>query len=460
MKLAAKIILVFLVGVLGIVSLFAWQSVQRQNAQVEEQRELHASDLVKALKPAILQAYRDGASVTIQQAVEVSTQTLTGPELRWVDGSDGSATHTKTTSRSVSSVMVTDASGKRTAISYVPLDLGGEDSGMIEVAHPMSALDRFTHDSVVASIVSLLGVAALSAMVIYFAGVRLVGRPLEKLIAQVDSIGQGNLALDPVISNHDELGRLANAISQMSHRLSEQRDTIRHTDRLGTVGTLAAGVAHELGTPLNVVSGRAELISGGKLTEQEVNASAKTIKSESDRMTTIIRQLLDFARQQTSPHVSIDLNDIVSRTSDLMRSLAKKSNVRIVDEVPDQTVRIDGDAAQIQQVMTNLLANAIGAMPGGGLVTVSLTLPLDDDRARVQVVDTGGGIESKDIDRIFEPFYTTKDVGQGTGLGLSIAYGIVREHGGEIKVDSQKGKQTTFSVYFPVLRTDDKESSQ
>ncbi len=300
MKLAAKLILVFLAGVFAIVSLFAWQLVQRQHARDQARLTSHSNDLVKALTPAILQAYRDGASVTIQQAVEVSTRTLPGQHMRWIDGEQSPAPQTTTTSRQVSTVSVRDPSGKQTVYSYVPLDLDDDHSGVIEVAHPVPTGDPFTRDSVLASIVSLLGVAALSGLVIFFGGIQLVAKPLEKMIAQVDSIGEGNLALPPAIDSNDELGRLAGAISQMSHRLSEQRDTIRHTDRLGTVGTLAAGVAHELGTPLNVVSGRAELISSGRLSDQEVKASARTIKTESDRMTKIIRQLLDFARQQTS----------------------------------------------------------------------------------------------------------------------------------------------------------------
>lgn len=134
MKLAAKIILVFLVGVLGIVSLFAWQTIRRQHAQDEERLDSHASDLVKALTPAILQAYRDGASVTIQQAVEVSTQTLPGQQMRWIEGKEAPAMQTVTTSRRVSSVSVTDPGGKRMAYSYVPLSLDEDHSGIIEVA--------------------------------------------------------------------------------------------------------------------------------------------------------------------------------------------------------------------------------------------------------------------------------------------------------------------------------------
>lgn len=234
----------------------------------------------------------------------------------------------------------------------------------------------------------------------------------------------------------------------MSYRLSEQRDTIRHTDRLGTIGTLAAGVAHELGTPLNVVSGRAGLIATGKLSADEVAASAQTIKSEAERMTTIIRQLLDFARQTSAVHRSIDMREIVASTCDMMKPMASHADIKLITQIPDDSTFIVGDAAQIKQVLTNLIGNAIQAMPTGGVLMTEL---FHDERQNVcvQVIDTGVGMTSEDSGRVFEPFFTTKYVGQGTGLGLSIAYGIVAEHGGEIKVTSQVGVGTTFRVVFP-----------
>ncbi len=454
MKLAAKLILVFLCGVFAIVMLFTWQTLRRQYEWEQQRRESHANDLVDAITPEIVRAYRDGGTVTIKQAVEVSAHTVSGSQMRWVEGSEAPQSHMQITSRKISSVSVEDADGTRTAYSYVPLTVDGQRSGAIEIAQPMADEDAFTRSSVVASILSLLGVAALSTVVIYFGGIQLVGRPLDKLIDQVNLIGEGNLAQAPVLSSNDELGKLAGAISQMSYRLSEQRDTIRHTDRLGTVGTLAAGVAHELGTPLNVVSGRAGLIASGKLSEQEVESSAKVIKSESDRMTAIIRQLLDFARQTPSPHEVVDVQEIATRTCDLMRPLARKSSVMIEMNGADEPIRVAGDAAQIQQVLTNLLSNAIAAMPSGGSVSVSLRPANETGYVTIQVTDSGAGIESEDIERIFEPFYTTKDVGQGTGLGLSISYGIVKEHGGQIKVTSEQGKQTTFTVLLPSARTD------
>ncbi len=449
MKLAAKLILIFLCGVLAIVSLFSWQTIRRQQAWENETREAHAYDLVEALKPEIVRAYREGGTVTIQRVIEVSAHAVSGSQLRWVEGVSEAMPQTHVSSHQVSTVSIYDANGERTALSYVPLIMDGNETGAIEVAQPLGAHTAFTRGSIVASVLSLLGVAGLSAIVICFGGIQLVGKPLAKLIAQVNTIGEGQLAQSPVLTSNDELGRLAGAISQMSYRLNQQRNTIRHTDRLGTVGTLAAGVAHELGTPLNVVSGRAGLIASGKLSAEEVRSSANTIKSETDRMTAIIRQLLDFARQTPAPHATVDLRDIIVRTCDLMTPLAKKSAVEIELNVATDPVVVEGDATQLQQVLTNLLSNAIAAMPQGGTVNVSVS-PADlNGQVTMYVRDSGVGIESQDIQRIFEPFYTTKDVGQGTGLGLSIAYGIVKEHGGELQVTCETGKQTTFSVVLP-----------
>ncbi len=449
MKLAAKLILIFLVGVFAVVSLFAWQTVQRQHAWERQQREAHAHELVEMFQSAIDSVSGSNSRVTLRQAVEVTMEQRGGPRMRWIDGQEVPSAEQKTVARSMSSVSVTDANGTRTAYSYVPLKVDGKNLGTVEVSQSVSDQDSLVRDSVNASLLSLLGVAGLSALVIYWGGVQLVGKPLDKLIDQVNQIGKGKLDQPPALTSHDELGRLAAAISQMSHRLSAQRDTIRHTDRLGTIGTLAAGVAHEMGTPLNVVSGRAGLIASGKLSAEEVVSSAQTIKSESERMTAIIRQLLDFARQTPSPHGVIELQEIVSRTCDLMRPLVRKSEAELVLESTDAAMEIDGDAAQVQQVLTNLISNAIAAMPSGGTVTVSLGRDEDTDRVWVDVRDTGVGIRAENLNQVFEPFYTTKDVGEGTGLGLSIAYGIVREHGGEITVDSQQGQGTTFRVSFP-----------
>ncbi len=468
MKLAAKLILIFLLGVLAIVSMFAWQTIRRQRVWDEQRRTAHAADLAETLAPAIEKAYEEGGTITVQQAIEISTRQLSGPEVRWIEGQqftpEDTGHATETTARQTTSLSITDADGNRRSYAYVPMQFGENDAGTVEVAESLGDLDAFTHRSVLTSVLLLLGVATFSAVVIYFGGVALVGRPLNRLISQVNEIGSGQLDQPPALTSKDELGRLATAISEMSYRIGRQRDTIRHTDRLGTVGTLAAGMAHELGTPLNVVSGRAGLIQSGKLNADEIVASAATIQSEAERMTKIIRQLLDFARQKPSAHEPLALNRVVSQTCDVLRSLTQTANVELITELPSQTVSIDGDAAQIQQVLTNLITNAIAAMPDGGNVTVSLSQRGDestqDAQAEIRVTDAGGGIQPQDVERIFEPFYTTKDVGQGTGLGLSIAYGIVREHGGDIHFDRVPSGGSQFTVTFPVCQDDAHNNGQ
>ena len=447
MRLAAKLILIFLIGVVAIVSLFSWQTIRYQRAWEQERREDHATDLVDAVKPTIMDAWKEGGSITIQQAMEVQSIALSGQSMRWMDPEEKPLT--QTTERRVSSIAVADANGKRTAYAYVPLEVDGDKIGAVEISEPTEKYDAQLRQSVSRSVVSLLGVAMLSGLVVYFGGVRLIGRPLNRLIEQVGEIGNGQLYQEPALRSKDELGKLAIAISTMSHQIGQQQATIRHTDRLGTIGTLAAGVAHELGTPLNVVAGRASLIASGKLSDEEVVSSAKTVKSEAERMTTIIRQLLDFARQSPSIKGSIDLRSVVEQTCNLMASIAKQSSIVIKPQLPNDAIFVDGDPAQLQQVTTNLLSNAIGAMPAGGAIAVHL-VRTEDQRASISVTDTGVGIQPDQLDGIFEPFVTTKDIGEGTGLGLSIAYGIVKEHGGQIKVESKVGVGTTFRVLLPI----------
>ncbi|MEZ6097835.1 MAG: HAMP domain-containing sensor histidine kinase [Pirellulaceae bacterium] len=449
MKLAAKLILTFLIGVLCIVGVSAWLSIEQHHSWDQYQRELHAAQLIDALNPAIVKALKEDATVTVAQAVEISSRTVKGKQFGVIDGKEVTVPQKTVVAREVSSVSVTNADGTRTAHTYVPLVIDGIDMGTVQVSHSLEQHDAFVRNWIGRVVASLVGVALLSGMVIYVGGVRLVLRPLTKILTQIDAITQGQLDQPPALSSNDEFGRLAMAISNMSHRLREQRDAIRHTDRLGTVGTLAAGIAHELGTPLNVVSGQAALIAGGRLSAEEVHESAGDIKEEADRMTSIIRQLLDFARQKPAARQVLDLSELVHRTCDLMEPLTHKANARIHVEAANDLPCVKGEGSQLQQVFTNLISNAIAALPDGGDVHVAVSTTADKKDVCVEVSDTGTGISADDLPRLFEPFFTTKDVGQGTGLGLSIAYGIVTEHGGQITVRSTLGQGSTFRVRLP-----------
>ena len=191
---------------------------------------------------------------------------------------------------------------------------------------------------------------------------------------------------------------------------------------------------------------------------EEAPASAKIIHSQTERVTKIVRQLLDFARRRVPNRTEIDLGELADRATQLLATLAKKSRVD-VKLAPIENVKLQVDAAQIEQALTNLVMNGIHAMPEGGDLTISVreekAAPRDQpDRLKrcavVEVSDTGVGISDANLERIFEPFFTTKGVGEGTGLGLSVTHGIVADHGGWMQAASEEGKGSRFTLYLPV----------
>jgi len=225
---------------------------------------------------------------------------------------------------------------------------------------------------------------------------------------------------------------------------------------VNTIGTLAAGVAHEIGTPLNVISGHAQLIQVSNAASDELRTSARVIVEQVKRISDIVSHLLEFGRRGGSERKYIDLTVLTARASSLMLPMAKRANCTIACAGASD-VKVYVNPGEIEQLLANLILNAIQAMPNGGRVDVSCDVQngyaADGKRkpcARLTVADEGGGIDPADLPRIFEPFYTTKGVGKGTGLGLSVSYGIVEDHGGTIQVSSDVGLGSRFIVRFPL----------
>jgi two-component system, NtrC family, sensor kinase len=206
------------------------------------------------------------------------------------------------------------------------------------------------------------------------------------------------------------------------------------------------------------VRGRAKLIVDGEVEGPEIADSARIVVEQAERMTALIRQLLDFARPRSLHKVPVDAAALCRRVCELVVTIARKGNVTL-EAPPGDTLSVDADDGQLTQVVTNLVVNAIQATPAGGTVSLvvrpSIQSPPpyvggdNDAWIAVEVRDTGSGMDDATRERIFEPFYTTKEVGDGTGLGLSISWGIVREHGGWIDVTSTPGGGSTFTVYLP-----------
>ena len=339
---------------------------------------------------------------------------------------------------------------------YIPIAHGGVPLGVIEVSESMASRDAFVWRGHVQTAAVGLVVVMLAGTLAAVLGTLMVGKPVAALAASVRALGDGHFVRPAIAPRNDELGALATELSTLSDRLAE-RERLRHDDRLRTIGQLAAGVAHELGTPLSVIAVRARLIASGESSRGETEAHATAIAEQTERMTTLIRQLLDYSRRGVGRAVDIDLSTTSLQTVEMLEPIARPRGVSLVVE-SDGAASVHADAAQMQQVLTNLVLNGIQAMPTGGRLVIRTghgpaaradAAGQAVERCWARVIDEGPGIATAELSHIFEPFFTTKAAGEGTGLGLAVAQTIVEEHGGWIAVTSQPGRGATFSVYLP-----------
>ncbi len=481
MKLTAKLLLVFfaivvlLAGVAGYIAV--WQGFSR----LEQQQTVQAEEIARQLQRRLQASGTKRVPETFVRVLQENGDAWEQLRVRWVWLDDNVPEPYRPLvpvdrlvhvwEGRIETITVSDPSGVRHLLTYCPIRLEGGRLGGLELSASLQSLDEQAYTTMIAGLASIGAMSIAGVLVCWLVGVHWVGRPLDLLIDKTHRVGQGDFSTPLNLKSHDELGQLAEALNEMCRQLDEQQqqlrvetserlaamEQLRHADRLKTVGRLAAGIAHELGTPLNVVSGRAGLIASGKLSEQEIQQSAQTIKAEADRITGIIRQLLDFARRRSPHRNQIDLRDIARQTTQLLEPLATKRGVHLVVEDSDQAVLACADYAQIQQVVTNLVMNAVQAMDHGGDVLIRMGARSGSDDAGkdsatcafLSIEDQGAGISPEDQEHIFEPFFTTKQVGEGTGLGLSIAEGIVREHGGWMEVQSRVGEGSRFTVILP-----------
>jgi len=484
MKLAAKFVSIIVLGIIIILVVDAYISLQRQTEFFEKDMKLDADRVGAVMKSVVEDAWRMGGQKRALRAIEEASRDGYMVTIRWVwlDAPAEDLHGPKVSSEKLKPVIhgetmsfkEKDKDGKRYFRSYIPVAVDENRPGALELSESLAQLDERTRTALIRVFVLTGVLVLLSAFAVLLLGVKMVGRPLNRIIEKIRRIGTGDFSGPLQLPRHDELGELAVWLNTVCEQLEDAKENIRvetegrivaleqlrHEDRLKTVGRLAAGVAHELGTPLNVISGRAGMIARGNLSSAETMENANTIKGQSNRITTIIRQLLDFARRRSTQKTLVDLRQMVRRTVDLIAPLGRKQKVELSFSVDDDTlVKAEVDAEQIEQVLINILTNSLQAMPQGGRVEVGIGReharpPEGHDGAEgdylcICVRDEGQGISEEDMGHIFEPFFTTKDTGQGTGLGLSIAHGIVREHGGWIGVESEVGKGSCFSIYLP-----------
>lgn len=305
----------------------------------------------------------------------------------------------------------------------------------------------------------IFGSALLFAMIM---GYFIVGRPSRVLIRRFKQVQQGQLRVETPSSQSDELGELARAfehmvahLAQVQQNLQNAKDAereaitrLRQTDRLRSIGTLAAGVAHELGTPIHIIEARANMIQSQ---QGKASRHAEIVVEQSQRMQSIVQQLLNLAGERVldraSHHVCVLMQDCL----ELMTPLARQKQVdfRFVSNGLNEVV-ILGEQVLIQQAVMNVIANAIDASQSGQVISLSIEYAEQENEVAFVVADDGTGIEDALLKQVMVPFFTTKDIGRGTGLGLSIVYGIVDDHHGHISIESKRGHGTTVRLWFPV----------
>lgn len=311
------------------------------------------------------------------------------------------------------------------------------------------------------TIISFLAITlagALVSLIMSYFIAHGISTPINKLVSASKEVAGGNLDANVEIKSNDEFGELAESFNAMAMALKERDKKLKdftkrkivESERLALIGQLSANVAHELNNPLQGIVTYSHLLLEKMPNENSNRNSVQKIVTQANRCKDIIRGLLDFSRQRKPDKTLCDVNVVLNDCVSLLENQALFHNIKIINDFEASLPMAVIDPSQIERVFMNLIINAAEAMNGSGQLTSSTRFDPLENFIEVKFKDTGQGITKEDLARIFDPFFTTKEVGHGTGLGLAISYGIVKEHGGTISVESKVSKGTTFSVRLPV----------
>ncbi|MFN3308027.1 MAG: cache domain-containing protein [Anaerolineales bacterium] len=300
------------------------------------------------------------------------------------------------------------------------------------------------------AIIALVSILVTFGLAIPVSGY--ITRPLgelRKLVLTSQKVSEGDLSARAPVNVGGEVGLVASSFNAMLDTLQNTQDKLIHSEKLASLGQLAAGVAHELNNPLATVLLYADILRRETELDKQHQADLDTIISETLRCKQIVSALLNFARQTQVNAQPTSLNDLISELVEIEKRHPRYEKVTFNLELDDKLPAVDLDAAQLREVFLNLIHNAADAMPDGGRITLR-TLAKPSGMVTIEVQDEGRGIPPEHLSKLFTPFFTTKPVGKGTGLGLAIIYGIVKMHRGQINVQSEVGKGTTFTITLPL----------
>ncbi len=354
-------------------------------------------------------------------------------------------------------------SGNWYITAYEPIrNIDREIVGVLQVGELEEKYLDIKNQAVLAFLTITLIGAFLAVLFSYFISKR-ISTPLNKLVSASRELAAGNLdaRVDIKSMSNDELGELADSFNVMASALQERdeklkeltRHRVRRSERLAIIGKLSANVAHELNNPLTGIVTYSHLLLERMPPEHQNIDYVDKIVIQANRCRDIIRGLLDFARQREPDKTLCDVNTVLEECMSLLENQALFHNIHIIKDFDPKLPLAIVDPSQIERVFVNMIINAAEAMEGYGDLSLATRSDPIESFIEVVIADTGHGIAQEDMRRIFDPFYTTKEVGHGTGLGLAISYGIVKEHVGTILVESSVGIGTTFTIRLPVTES-------
>jgi signal transduction histidine kinase len=470
MKVVSKLALVFFVASCLCLAGFAYADARREVADLRASVAVDMRAFGEGLREGMLAgraAHGDEGAASIIRAASGKRGDV---EVTWTAGSDAFASAASAAERaSVDDDVMSVA---------IPVDAGAGTVGAIVLRRQVLDEGDVSRAALAEELAFAAALAAVLGALVVVLGGAVIGRPLQRVVADAQRIGGGDLShrfASRSRARGDEIGQLESALDVMCDRLAAARDQVekesaarvetleqlRHLDRLRTVGTLASSLAHELGTPLNVLLLRGQALAAGEIEAGELAPTGEIVTAQVEKMRKIVQQILAFARRAPSTTGVVRLGDVARRVADLLRALARKGKAELVVQVDDDAA-VAGESVQLEQAVTNLVVNGLHAMPDGGAIRLRVGIAEGARRsaattpvraAFIEVTDEGAGIDRDQLARIFEPFYTSRPSGEGTGLGLPVSRGIAEDHGGWISATSEPNRGSTFTMFIPASQS-------
>lgn len=334
----------------------------------------------------------------------------------------------------------------------VPVIVGDEQLGYVEIDLLLDNIREIQHDNFVRRLAATIVIFGLGTFLIIFLARRYT-YPIQRLVLQVKKVAGGDLSVTVPVTSSDEIGELAESFNEMVQQLRQRQsleERLREAEHLSRVGQLASGIAHEIRNPLNYISLaidhlKDEISSPSPAAREEITKIADTIKEEVRKTNYLVLNFMNYGRPLKLRRSPVAYGEIVDRALTILGDKLKAQKVTVRTDIPADLPQLYCDQELFRNCLMNFITNAAQSMPGGGVITLGAAY--EDGAFRLTFADEGEGIAPEDLEKIFLPYFTTKEA--GIGLGLAITERIVKEHGGEIRVESIPGTGTGFTVILP-----------